>query len=77
MAQTESVRARLLEKANTLPLTPGVYLMRDRSGRVIYVGKSHQLLCLVIIFILLVIAGIIEPSTLLLVILGLVILVLL
>ena len=37
------VRKYLLEKANTLPLCPGVYLMRDRSGRVIYVGKSRKL----------------------------------
>ena len=35
--------AELLEKANTLPLRPGVYIMRDRSGRVIYVGKSRKL----------------------------------
>ena len=34
---------RLLEKANHLPLTPGVYLMRDESGKVIYVGKSRKL----------------------------------
>lgn len=34
---------RLLDKANTLPLQPGVYIMRDRSGRVIYVGKSKKL----------------------------------
>ena len=36
-------RVRLLEKANTLPATPGVYLMRDRNGKVIYVGKSRKL----------------------------------
>ena len=34
---------KLLEKANTLPLTPGVYIMRDRHGKVIYVGKSKKL----------------------------------
>ncbi len=33
----------LLEKANTLPLSPGVYLMRDKNGKVIYVGKSRKL----------------------------------
>ena len=33
----------LLEKANKLPLSPGVYIMKDRSGRVIYVGKSRKL----------------------------------
>ena len=31
-------RSELLEKALTLPLTPGVYIMRDKSGKVIYVG---------------------------------------
>ena len=39
----KDVRERLLEKANQLPLTPGVYLMRDGEGRVIYVGKSRKL----------------------------------
>ena len=34
---------QLLQKANQLPLLPGVYLMRDRSGKVIYVGKSRKL----------------------------------
>ena len=33
----------LREKAATLPLSPGVYLMRDRDGVVIYVGKSRKL----------------------------------
>lgn len=32
--------AQLLDKARTLPKTPGVYLMKDDKGRVIYVGKS-------------------------------------
>ncbi|MBR3862432.1 MAG: GIY-YIG nuclease family protein, partial [Clostridia bacterium] len=41
--QTEECRARLLDKANSLPLTPGVYLMRDVRGKVIYVGKSRKL----------------------------------
>jgi len=31
---------KLAEKAKTLPKTPGVYLMKDDKGRVIYVGKS-------------------------------------
>ena len=39
----EEDRKRLLEKANSLPLTPGVYIMKDRDGRVIYVGKSRKL----------------------------------
>lgn len=36
-------RAALLEKANSLPLRPGVYIMRDKSGKVVYVGKSRSL----------------------------------
>lgn len=38
-----STRAELLIKANELPLRPGVYIMRDRAGKVIYVGKSAKL----------------------------------
>src|ERR1035438_6425798 len=34
---------KLLEKARALPKTPGVYLMKDDKGRVIYVGKSASL----------------------------------
>ena len=34
---------RLNEKAKTLPKTPGVYLMKDAAGRVIYVGKATSL----------------------------------
>lgn len=33
----------LKEKAHTLPLAPGVYLMQNRSGQVIYVGKAKKL----------------------------------
>ena len=33
----------LLQKANTLPLCPGVYIMRDKIGKIIYVGKSRKL----------------------------------
>ncbi len=36
-------RNELLEKANELPLCPGVYLMKDKRGKVIYVGKSKKL----------------------------------
>lgn len=35
--------ARLREKANQLPFSPGVYIMHDKSGKVIYVGKSKVL----------------------------------
>lgn len=38
-----ATRAELLERANGLPPCPGVYIMRDRSGKVIYVGKSAKL----------------------------------
>ena len=40
---TEEKRQKLLEKANSLPLCPGVYIMRDALGKVIYVGKSRKL----------------------------------
>ncbi|MBE6585056.1 MAG: excinuclease ABC subunit UvrC [Ruminococcaceae bacterium] len=39
----EEERAELLSRANDLPLTPGVYIMKDRTGQVIYVGKSRKL----------------------------------
>ncbi len=38
-----SVIARLRDKANSLPITPGVYIMKDSSGNIIYVGKSKKL----------------------------------
>src|SRR5919112_2530928 len=34
---------KLNEKARALPKAPGVYLMKDDKGRVIYVGKSASL----------------------------------
>lgn len=34
---------QLRNEANSLPLLPGVYLMRDKDGRVIYVGKAKKL----------------------------------
>lgn len=36
-------RGELKEKANRLPMTPGVYLMRGDGGKIIYVGKSKVL----------------------------------
>ncbi|MFD1903330.1 hypothetical protein ACFTAO_45680 [Paenibacillus rhizoplanae] len=35
--------AQLTDKVAGLPLTPGVYLMKDGLGHVIYVGKAKQL----------------------------------
>ena len=34
---------QLKEKALTLPLAPGVYIMRDKTDQVIYVGKAKKL----------------------------------
>ena len=34
---------RLRDKANSLPMTPGVYIMKDSDGEVLYVGKSKKL----------------------------------
>src|SRR5579863_8437168 len=35
--------SKLSEKAKSLPKSPGVYLMKDDKGRVIYIGKSASL----------------------------------
>lgn len=34
---------RLKDKANKLPLTPGVYIMKNSSGDIIYIGKAKAL----------------------------------
>ncbi len=34
---------KLRDKANSLPQTPGVYIMKSSEGKVIYVGKSKKL----------------------------------
>ena len=34
---------QLRKKAAELPLEPGVYLMRDKTGKIIYVGKARHL----------------------------------
>lgn len=34
---------QLKDKAKTLPMAPGVYIMRDKDDRVIYVGKAKKL----------------------------------
>ena len=43
MEQNAERVKRLLEKANSLPLCPGVYIMKNAAGKVIYVGKSRKL----------------------------------
>ncbi len=39
----EELIASLRQKANKLPLSPGIYQMKDKNGKVIYVGKSKAL----------------------------------
>ena len=39
----ESTPSSLKEKVRQLPERPGVYLMKDRLGRIIYVGKAKNL----------------------------------
>lgn len=43
MPHTQKRLDELLEKANSLPLSPGVYIMRDKNQKIIYVGKSRKL----------------------------------
>ncbi len=43
MASTQKRTQELLEKANSLPLCPGVYIMRDKNAKIIYIGKSRKL----------------------------------
>ena len=33
----------LHEKAAKLPMTPGVYIMKDKSHKIIYIGKAKKL----------------------------------
>src|SRR5688572_24277923 len=40
---TEPDRLRPADKVKTFPTTPGVYLMKDDRGEVIYVGKAKNL----------------------------------
>ena len=43
MASSTETRDRLAERARALPGSPGVYLLKDASGTVIYVGKANSL----------------------------------
>lgn len=43
MPQSLKKTEELLEKANSLPLCPGVYIMKDRNGHIVYIGKSRKL----------------------------------
>src|SRR3954463_3709117 len=42
-ARVDERLQKLNKKARPLPKAPGVYLMKDDKGRVIYVGKSASL----------------------------------
>ena len=42
LSDTERLSALKL-KVNNLPLTPGVYIMKDKSGNIIYIGKAKAL----------------------------------
>lgn len=39
----DNKKAKLKQKANNLPLLPGVYIMRDSAGNIIYIGKARKL----------------------------------
>ncbi len=43
MTSSTETRDRLATRAKELPKSPGVYLMKDESGTVIYVGKASSL----------------------------------
>lgn len=46
MGEVKSMDEKLHElknRANSLPLTPGVYIMKDKSDKVIYIGKAKSL----------------------------------
>ena len=42
ITETETILG-LRDKAGRLPLSPGVYLMKDKAGKILYVGKSKAL----------------------------------
>ncbi|REI24801.1 excinuclease ABC subunit C [Staphylococcus felis] len=39
----EDVKTKIRQKLSVLPMEPGCYLMKDRQGQVIYVGKAKRL----------------------------------
>ncbi len=43
MKKDPDIQSKLLQKVRALPNKPGVYLMKDRLGKVIYVGKANSL----------------------------------
>ncbi len=43
MDRLETMQKELVEKVASLPSAPGVYLMKDANGRILYVGKASNL----------------------------------
>ena len=43
MSLNEQIMAELLAKANSLPKSPGCYLMKDKDETILYVGKAKNL----------------------------------
>ena len=43
MTESNPHLSELRRRAMALPASPGVYLMRDKSGEIIYVGKAKAL----------------------------------
>ena len=43
MGKTEDRRAQLRAKSMCLPLLPGVYIMKNTAGEIIYIGKAKAL----------------------------------
>ena len=43
MANNINTKQSLLDKANELPMCSGVYIMKDKNDKIIYVGKSRKL----------------------------------
>ena len=43
MEERDEKRRELRQKAMRLPLTPGVYLMHNQAGEIIYIGKAKAL----------------------------------
>lgn len=43
LTEQEEKKKELRRKAMKLPLTPGVYIMHDKSGEIIYIGKAKAL----------------------------------
>jgi len=42
-ASDDEISERVQEILGRVPTDPGVYLMKDRKGRIIYVGKASNL----------------------------------